>query len=168
MATREITKTVDKLRQELGRIDTRRREILKTLKESPEHIIVFTEQTLKSMVDSKTWFEKNTTKGSVFSQLVSFNVDSTAVKSISVKDKKPIITASLGWNQYSEENPSVVTTVNTKLSISTFNEIEPQILNGFKRTMLSEKEVKVKIIDIREKALTEEIKKLRLEKKNLK
>ena len=166
MAIKQTIKSIDKLRAELGQIEARRRQIFEILRDDPENIILYTEQTLNSMIQNKTWFEKITTKGSVFAQLSSFKV-TTKNTSHLVNSRKPIVEANLSWNQYSEQT-SVVSIIESKVSISAFNEIEPQILNGFKRTSLTEKEIKIKTLDLKEKFLLEQIKQIKEERKKIK
>lgn len=164
-------KSVEKLRQRLGALDNERRLLMETLRNHPENITIFTRQTLEQMINSKYWFQKETTKGKVYAQLTAVEVDKplTKVKNSTTvaAHRRPIVTAKLTWNQVSEENPATVS-ITSKIIISVFSEIEPQILNGFKRTELTDKSVMTAILDLKEKALLEQIRLIKEEKKKLK
>lgn len=160
-------KELEKLTKRLGQLDLERRQIFDALRNNPQNIILMTKQMIEGLVKSKSWYEKKTEKTIVYSQLVSYEIKSKS-PSMTLAKRKPIVSIDFVWNQYSDISTSASVQVKTSATISAFNEIEPQILNGFKPTVLDEKQIKKTILDLKEKNLLAQIAEIKKERKLIK
>lgn len=158
MATRKST--YDQLNKRLGALDKERRDILRQLRNSPEHIIKLVNDKLKSFIEGNKWFlRKGDVQGDSYFNLVGFVI---LAKSIALTDKgSALLSVTLTWNYYNAMSVEKKSTTET-VQISAFNEIDNQILNGrVLAPKFSEKVVQKNILTEQKKNLEEQLKKIK-------
>ncbi len=165
MPTLKTPATYERLCKRLGELDKERRTILNDLRNSPEAILKYVSDNLTAFINSKVWFKRTTNEGDQYFQLQNFELDKTVHRtSISTtKHGSVVIPFLLTWECYLANSADKINKVE-HASVSAFNDLETQILNGRKPAPeFDEKKVKKIQLTAKKKELEAELKKLKAE-----
>lgn len=155
---RTKTSTYAELCKRLGQLDHERRDIINQLHNSPEYIVKYVNDKLNTFVKNKNWFTRlNNKNENTYFSLSSFGIDDKSLKKTT--KKSVLINVTLVWNVYDETIKKVIT---ENITISAFNEIDNQILNGRQLAPnFSEKEVQKNILNQQKIQLEQQLKKIK-------
>jgi len=150
----------EKLCQRLGELDKERRVVLSALRKSPEFIVKYVNDTLTAFVTQQKWFKRLNAKGEEsYFRLQKFTINGG--KAWQSDRGSVLLPIKLEWDYYDynaiEKKQNI-----ENVSISAFNEIERQVLNGrLHAEGFNEKSIHKKVLTARKKELEEQLKKVK-------
>jgi hypothetical protein len=159
----------EKLCKDLGRVDTERRAILKRLKQTPQFVSKYLNDTLTSFIKTQSWFSRTNAKGELsYFKLVGFKFGGKPNAAEITKNGSTLISVDLEWEWYDYNSVSKQKCVEKDIQISVFNDVDKQVLNGRKEaSSFDEKKLlKAQLTEKKEK-LKAELKALELELKTI-
>ncbi len=156
--------TYESLCQRLGKADAERRAVLKLMKQTPEFVSKYLQDSLKSFIASGQWFSRTNAKGELaYFKLVGYTFGGKETVASITKKGSTLISVNLEWDYY-DYNAVSKKKATEQLTISVFNDIEGQILNGRKQaSSFDEKKLLRAQLTEKKKKLEEELKTLKLE-----
>jgi len=167
------------LSKQLGALDKERRAVLTKLKQTPEYALQHLKQVMTGLVTAglKRWYTRTNDKGqTAYFNLVGFEIlpTTTAAKinyrktkvvaAVDVTPNNSVLTKiRLKWKLY-DYGAVMTSEFNEEITISIFNEIEPQVLNGRKEAVKFDEKTLIKAsLAEKKKVLEDQLKKIKNE-----